>query len=99
MFSRTLETFRRLITHQSSKPVYLSSKTSRISMSPIISELLRITVRPDFELESPQFAKLREAVVKIGVKEQYYGVHTDDPSDLLWVIRECSLLHWYPYEN
>jgi hypothetical protein len=57
-------------------------------MSPIVSEILKITVGPGFKLTSPAFAKLREAVVKAGVKEQYYGISTDEPDNLFWVIRK-----------
>ena len=58
-------------------------------MSPIISEILKIQVAPTFQLDSPAFKELRNAVVvKGGVKEQYYGMSMDHPDNLLWVIRE-----------
>ncbi|KAF8961733.1 hypothetical protein BDZ97DRAFT_1827730 [Flammula alnicola] len=57
-------------------------------MSPIISEILKIQVDPAFNLNSPAFEKLRDAAIKGGVKEQYYGLCMDEPDKLLWVI------HW-----
>lgn len=59
-------------------------------MSPIISEIFKIQVAPTFQLNSPAFKELRDAVVKGGVKEQYYGLSMDDPNKLLWVIRACD---------
>ena len=58
-------------------------------MPPIISELIKFSVRRAFKLDSPGFAQLRNAVVANGVKEQYYGTCQDNPNTLLWVIRWC----------
>ncbi len=65
-------------------------------MPPIISELIKFSVAPGFQFDSPGFTQLRQAAVANGVKEQYYGTCTDTPNTLLWVIRayfplECSL--------
>ncbi|KAJ6570540.1 hypothetical protein DFH09DRAFT_916980 [Mycena vulgaris] len=56
-------------------------------MPPIVSEIVKFTVKAGFELDSPEFAQLRKAVVECGVKEQYYGTCTDTPNTLLWVIQ------------
>jgi len=40
----------------------------------IISEIVKIAVKPGFDLASPSFARLRDASVAGGVKEQYYGL-------------------------
>jgi len=61
--------------------------TSRLVMSRIISEIILATVEPGFKLDSPAFAKLRDVVVKGGVKEQYFGISTDEQDKLLWVIQ------------
>jgi len=66
-------------------PSHRSLSTDK--MSPIISEILKITVGPGFKLNSPAFARLREAVVKAGVKEQYYGISMDESDNLFWVIQ------------
>ena len=68
-------------------------------MPPIVSELIKFNVARGFKLDSPDFAQLRKAAVANRVKEQYYGICTDTPNTLLWVIRaylsflplECSL--------
>ncbi|KAJ7286013.1 hypothetical protein C8J57DRAFT_1286485 [Mycena rebaudengoi] len=52
----------------------------------IISEILKISVGPNFRLHSPAFASLREAVARRGVTEQYYGISTES-ADLMWVIQ------------
>ncbi|KAJ7653400.1 hypothetical protein B0H17DRAFT_1100822 [Mycena rosella] len=56
-------------------------------MPPIVSEIVKFTVKPGFALGSPEFAQLRTAAVECGVKEQYYGMCTDAPNTLLWVIQ------------
>ncbi|KAJ6591650.1 hypothetical protein DFH09DRAFT_180505 [Mycena vulgaris] len=55
----------------------------------IISEIIKVAVRPGFDLASPSFAKLRQASVAGGVKEQYYGFsHAQgDRRHLCWVIQ------------
>jgi hypothetical protein len=56
----------------------------------IISEIVKIAVKPGFDLmASSSFAKLREASVAGGVKEQYYGFSHTQGTDrhLCWVIR------------
>ncbi|KAJ7115887.1 hypothetical protein C8R44DRAFT_983833 [Mycena epipterygia] len=58
--------------------------------SKIISEIIKVAVKPGFDLASPTFAKLRETiVVSGGVKEQYYGFsHAQgDGRHLCWVIQ------------
>ena len=57
------------------------------SMSPIISEILKIKANSTFTLDSPAFSSLRETPIKFGVKEQYYGKCTDEPDTLIWVVR------------
>ena len=57
------------------------------SMSPIISEILKIKARSTFTLDCPAFSSLREIPIKFGVKEQYYGRCTDEPDTLIWVVR------------
>jgi hypothetical protein len=61
-------------------------------MPPIISEIVKITVDRAFTLDSPAFARLRKSVVQGGVKEQYYGIDTDEPTNLFWVIRTSVVL-------
>ncbi|KAJ6607806.1 hypothetical protein B0H10DRAFT_1885477 [Mycena sp. CBHHK59/15] len=56
-------------------------------MPPIVSEILKITVKSEFTLDSPEFAQVRKVVVECGVKEQYYGTCMDTPNTLLWVIQ------------
>lgn len=59
-------------------------------MAPIVSEILKITIDPaKFDLSSPEFAKLRDAASQGGAKEQYYGLCTDEPDKLLWVLSAC----------
>ncbi|KAJ7180596.1 hypothetical protein C8R46DRAFT_1069945 [Mycena filopes] len=55
----------------------------------IISEIVKIVVKPGFDVASPVFAKLREASVASGVKEQYYGFsHAQGAGrHLCWVIQ------------
>ncbi|KAJ7876821.1 hypothetical protein B0H13DRAFT_1632037 [Mycena leptocephala] len=56
----------------------------------IISEIVKIAVKPGFDLmASSSFAKLREASVAGGVKEQYYGFSHTQGTDrhLCWVIQ------------
>ncbi|PPQ98860.1 hypothetical protein CVT26_014336 [Gymnopilus dilepis] len=55
-------------------------------MSSIISQILKLKVRPSFTVESLDFKLLRESAASEGVKEQYYGLCTDEPNTLLWVI-------------
>jgi len=50
-------------------------------------KIVKITVKPGFSLDAPEFAQLRKIVVEAGVKEQYYGTCTDTPNTLLWVIQ------------
>ncbi|PPQ90508.1 hypothetical protein CVT25_014191 [Psilocybe cyanescens] len=58
-------------------------------MSAIISEIVKIAINPAvFMLASPAFARLRKTSVEFGVKEQYYGINTEDKSQLFWII------HW-----
>ena len=57
------------------------------SMSPIISEILKIKANSTFTLDCPAFSSLREIPIKFGVKEQYYGRCTDEPDTLIWVVR------------
>ena len=74
--------------------LYHSTLASASTMSPIISEILKIQVAPTFQLDSPAFKELRDAVVvKGGVKEQYYGMSMDHPDNLLWVIREHNFCY------
>jgi hypothetical protein len=61
-------------------------------MPPIVSELIKFSVKRGFKLDAPDFAQLRQAAVTNGVKEQYYGTCTDTPNTLLWVIRAYSSL-------
>ncbi|KAJ6555566.1 hypothetical protein DFH09DRAFT_1262406 [Mycena vulgaris] len=56
-------------------------------MPPIVSEIVKFTVKPGFTLDSPEFAQLRKTAVESGVKEQYYGTCTDTANTLLWVIQ------------
>jgi hypothetical protein len=56
-------------------------------MPPIVSELIKFSVARGFKLDSANFARLRQAAVTNGVKEQYYGTCTDTPNTLLWIIR------------
>ncbi|KAF7356668.1 putative caffeine resistance protein [Mycena venus] len=55
----------------------------------IISEIVKIAVKPGFDLSSPGFAQLRKASVAGGVKEQYYGLsHEPEPErHLCWIIQ------------
>ncbi|KAJ7634080.1 hypothetical protein DFH06DRAFT_1221028 [Mycena polygramma] len=55
----------------------------------IISEIVKIAVKPGFDLASPSFAKLRQTSVASGVKEQYYGFSHAQGTDrhLCWVIQ------------
>ncbi|KAJ7155484.1 hypothetical protein C8R43DRAFT_1235050 [Mycena crocata] len=57
----------------------------------IISEIIKIALKPGFDLTSPSFAKLRAASISGGVREQYYGVsHSNSQGDrrhLCWVIQ------------
>lgn len=55
-------------------------------MSPIIAEILKITVGSGFQLTSPVFVQLRQAALSAGVKEQYYGMLHDRSNMLSWVI-------------
>ena len=55
-------------------------------MSPIISEILKIKAKSTFALGGSAFSSLREAAIKFGVKEQYYGMCTDEPDTLMWVV-------------
>ncbi|KAF9493412.1 hypothetical protein BDN71DRAFT_1508647 [Pleurotus eryngii] len=57
------------------------------TVPPIISELLKFTVAPSFQLASASFANLRPTVAANGVKERYYGTDMKSSSILLWVIR------------
>ncbi|KAJ7504462.1 hypothetical protein B0H11DRAFT_2221864 [Mycena galericulata] len=58
-----------------------------MSTSKIISEIIKITVKPGFQLASPAFTQLRKtSVVEGGVKEQYYGVAHSN-THLCWVIQ------------
>ena len=61
------------------------------SMSPIISEILKIKAKSTFTLDCPAFSSLRETPIKFGVKEQYYGRCTDEPDTLIWVVRASDL--------
>jgi hypothetical protein len=65
----------------------LTTNQNNTKMPPIVSEIVKITVKPGFSLDAPEFAQLRKVVVEAGVKEQYYGTCTDTPNTLLWVIR------------
>ncbi|KAF7294530.1 Glycoside hydrolase family 5 protein [Mycena indigotica] len=56
-------------------------------MPPIISQLIKFTTHSGFTLASGAFADLRRAVTRHGVQEQYYGLCTDAPNTLLWVIQ------------
>ncbi|KIM35066.1 hypothetical protein M413DRAFT_32774 [Hebeloma cylindrosporum] len=56
-------------------------------MPPILSEIIKFKIAPGFELDSPNFAQLRESAVANGVKEQYYGICMDTPNTLFWVIQ------------
>ena len=56
-------------------------------MPPITSEILKVKVDPSFTLDSVAFASLRDIPIKFDVKEQFYGLCTDEPNTLLWVIR------------
>ncbi|KAJ7071560.1 hypothetical protein C8F01DRAFT_440409 [Mycena amicta] len=56
-------------------------------MPPIISQLVKFATKPGFTLASSAFVELRKAVVERGVKEQYYGLCTDAPNTLFWVIQ------------
>lgn len=59
-------------------------------MSPIVSEISILTIDPDkFNLDSPEFAKLRDVASQGGAKEQYYGISTDKPDKLVWVLSTC----------
>ncbi|KAJ6493622.1 hypothetical protein C8R47DRAFT_1070144 [Mycena vitilis] len=55
----------------------------------IISEIVKIAVKPGFDLASPSFAKLRQTSVASGVKEQYYGFsHAQGAGrHLCWIIQ------------
>ncbi|KAL1744178.1 hypothetical protein HDZ31DRAFT_82849 [Schizophyllum fasciatum] len=55
-------------------------------MSAITLEILKITVRPSFDLASAAFARLRQTAVAAGVKEQYYGMVQDRVNLLCWLI-------------
>lgn len=86
--------------HQAFKPHNCTSSSSHpsisftfVNMATIISEIVKITINPAvFKLSSPAFASLRKASVQFGVKEQYYGINTEDKSELFWIIRRFSLL-------
>ncbi|KAF7327160.1 Glycoside hydrolase family 5 protein [Mycena kentingensis (nom. inval.)] len=56
-------------------------------MPPIVSQLVKIAVRPGFSLMSAEFGALRSAVKALGGREQYYGLCTTKEDDLLWVIQ------------
>lgn len=62
-------------------------------MSAIISEILKVKVDPSFTLDSAAFASLREIPIKFDVKEQFYGLCTDEPNTLLWVIRASDNIY------
>ncbi|KAJ7043538.1 hypothetical protein C8F04DRAFT_1072440 [Mycena alexandri] len=59
----------------------------------IISEIVKIVLKPGFEIASPQFAKLRGASAAHGVKEQYYGFsHAQgEGKHFCWIIQWPSL--------
>ena len=89
MPSHFLLPFRRIY---SNRRVSLGLKLLKsYSMSPIISEILKIKANSTFTLDSPAFSLLRETPIKFGVKEQYYGKCTDEPDTLLWVISVSDL--------
>ena len=54
-------------------------------MPPIISEILKVKVDPSFTLDSVAFVSLQDIPIKFDVKEQFYGLCTDEPNTLLWV--------------
>ncbi|KAF7310456.1 Glycoside hydrolase family 5 protein [Mycena chlorophos] len=56
-------------------------------MPPIISQFVKFTTKTGFTLASSEFAALRTAVAQRGVKEQYFGLDTDNRDTLLWVIQ------------
>ncbi|KAJ7439755.1 hypothetical protein FB451DRAFT_1377795 [Mycena latifolia] len=56
-------------------------------MPPIVSELVKLTVKPGFTPAAPEFAQLRQAAAAYGAKEQYYGTCTDAPDTLFWIIQ------------
>ncbi|KZP22105.1 hypothetical protein FIBSPDRAFT_931320 [Athelia psychrophila] len=59
-----------------------------MSIRPIVSQILNVSVRPGFELESPKFTQLRKDAFSRGAWKQSFGTFSGEPDQLCW------LIHW-----